>query len=189
MKGLNYRGLLPENGLIAVLGKDIEEGLVKAVAYAQAEGKKVFLAPLTPKQVDLVFKLDVDTRKGYPDYFYVELDFEPREGYFTVGNCDSPMLLRLYEMGADKTVVFLRRKYHTVSVEYTSFLREEIEPIISLFGEIVARRENAHENTVVDIVPLIEDVEELRKKLKDIPGVAEVGIFPIVPYKKIVLKR
>ena len=121
MKELNYRGLLPDIGSIAVLGKDIEEPLIRALSYKIA-------------------------------------------------------------------IVFLRNKYHTISVEYTSYLSDLIEPIISLYGEVVSRRETACGNTVVDIIPVEEDVEELRKLLKEVPGVVEVGIFPIIPYKKIVLK-
>ncbi|NPA86949.1 MAG: ribose-5-phosphate isomerase A [Candidatus Diapherotrites archaeon] len=188
MREFNYVELLPRRGVIAVLGKDVEEKIMRAAAYAREEGKKLKVVPLNPRQAELAQRLNIPTVHGYPDYFYVLLDFEPMENLFTVGNCDCPMLLRLYEMGAEKTVVLLRRKYHTVSVEYSTYLSHLIEPIISLYGEIVARRENPFGHRVVDIVPIEEDPEELRRLLKEVPGVVEVGILPIIPYRKIVLK-
>ena len=188
MRELNYRSLLPKRGTVAVIGKEIWEPIVRAIAYAQSEGDKVYLIPVSPSQAKLGLNLGIEMKKGFPDYLFLLVDFEPSEGFFTVGNCDCPMLIRLYEMGAEKTIIFLRKKYHTISVEYYSYLREEIEPIISLYGEIVARRGSPLGSTVVDIVPSEEDIEELRKMLKEVPGVLEVGIFPILPYRKIILK-
>ncbi len=188
MRALNYRHLIPERGTVAVIGKEIWEPVVRAVAYAQSEGDKVYLVPVTPEQARLGISLGIEMKRGFPDYLFLLLDFERGEGLFTVGNCDCPMLMRLYEMGAEKTIVFLRKKYHTISVEYYSYLREEIEPIVSLYGEIVARRESPIGTTVVDVVPTEEDVEELRRLLKEVPGVLEVGIFPILPHRKIVFK-
>lgn len=189
MKALNYRGLLPEVGTVAVMGRDIEDPIIRALAYEQAEEKNLYLIPLTPEQMVLAQRLGIETKKGYPDYMYMEVDREAKEGLFVAGGTEYPMLMRLYEMGADRTIVFLRNKYHTVSVEYVSYLREEIEPIISLFGEIVSRKENGLGNTVVDIVSTEEDMEFLRSKLLDVPGVVEAAIIPTIPYKKIVLRR
>jgi len=189
VKAINYRGLLPDVGTVAVAGKNIEDPIIRAIAYEQAEDEKnVFLTPISPEQMILAQKLDIEIRKGYPDYMYIEMDREPKEGIFIAGAMDYPMLTRLYEMGADRTIVFLRNKYHTISVEYVSYLREEIEPIISLFGEIVSRKENGLGNTVVDIVPSEEDVEFLRSKLLEVPGVVEAGIIPTVPWKKIIIR-
>ena len=188
MKELNYRNILPDIGTIAVMGETVEDPLIRAMAYEIAEGKNLKLIPTNPQQISLAEKLDIPIVRGFPDYFFFEADREPKEGYFTIGKCDSPMLLRLYEMGADKTIVFLRNKYHTISVEYTTYMSDIIEPVIALYGEIVARRETPYGNNVVDIVPTEEDVEELRKLLKEIPGVAEVGIIPTIPYRKIFWK-
>lgn len=189
MREINYVGLLPERGTVAVIGRTLEEPIIRAASLKNAEGARLKIVPTSPKQADLAIRLGLETETGYPEYLYLLLDFEVREGLFTVGNCDCPMLLRLYEMGADRVIVFLRKRYHTVSVEYTTYLSDKIEPIISLYGEIVARRENSFGNTVVDIVPVEEDPEELRRLLKEVPGVVEVGILPIIPHRKIVMKR
>ncbi len=189
MKEINYAGLLPNRGTFTVIGKEVEEALIRAASLKNTEGSSLKLVPISPKQADLATRIGLETELGYPEYLYILLDFEVKEGLFTVGNCNCPMLLRLYEIGADKTIVFLRQRYHTVSVEYTTYLSDKIEPIISLYGEIVARRENSFGNRVVDIVPIEEDPEELRRLLKEVPGVVEVGILPIIPYRKIVMKR
>ncbi len=182
MKEINYEELLPEDGVIAVMGRNIWDPLLRAAAY-----KNLKVIPLTPDQWRLITSLNIPSVKGMPDYFYIEMDWE-KTGFFTVGYCESPLTLRLYETLSDRVVVFLRRKYHTVSVEYLSHLREDVEPAISLVGEIVARRENFHGNTVVDIVPYEDDMEFTRSKLKDVPGVLEVGILPTIPHKKIVIR-
>ena len=64
-----------------------------------------------------------------------------------------------------------------------------IEPLIALYGNTFYRRESPFGNSVIELVPDVDDVEELRTKIKDIPGVIEVSIIPTIPYKKIYLKE
>ena len=170
------------------MGEVFEEPFVRALALKQAEGQRVYLVPLTPSQSELALRLGVETRRGFPDYMFLEVDHELDEDVFSLGGAVSPLLARLYERGAERTIVIERKKYPTVSVEYATSLREEIEPIISLYGEIVARRRSPLGTTVIDIVPFLDDPIEVRSILKDQPGVLEVGVFPLEPYRRIVLR-
>ncbi len=178
--------LLPESGSVAVFGEEIEERLIRSIPHAERD---ISLVPLTPDQVKLALSLDIPIMEGMPDYLYMVADFEPKEGYFTVGRCPSPFKLRLAEIGAERVIVLLRQKYRTVSVEYLPFLHDDIEPLIALYGNTFHRRESPFGNSVIELVPDIDDVEELRSKIKDIPGVIEVSIIPTVPYKKIYLRE
>ncbi len=189
MKAFNYAGLLPKKGTIAVLGDEIEEILLKAVAYVNSEedrNLKVF--PLTPSQTAFLEEYDIEQDYDYPDVFYLEADRLTGD-YIVTGNSYSPSLASFMLFVSHENVVLLDEKYHMLSVEVLSHAYSYVEPLVSMYGEIVDTKETHLSSSVVRIVPYRWDVEHLKIQIESMPFVVGVGIFEDRGYRKITIKR
>ena len=188
MREINYVGLLPKEGIIAVMGRDLEVPVIKALAYAREEDKDLYLFPLSPAQSDLAsfYKIPVETE--FPDMFFLQADRKYGD-VIVAGRLYSPSLARLMLRVSHEPVVFLFDRYHTFSVEYVGSLTKVSESIVSVYGEIVDRR-NTHLGTVVaELIPYRDDYPFLRGAITSEPLVVDVGIFEDEGYKKLLVKR
>ncbi len=188
MRELNYTTLFPREGSVAIYGRRMEEDLLRALGYAQAEGSNNPFIPITASQYVKAKELGLRIASGYPDYLFLEVD-RYEGGNAVAGRVDSPLLMRLYEMVSDRVILLETRYYHTITVEYIPTVFHHVEPMILLYGDIVERKKNALGHYVAEVIPTESNLDFLREKLREIPGVVEVSIVPTLPFRRIEVWR
>ncbi len=182
MKALHLRELLPNDGSIGISGGVLEEQLIKAIGYKNAEGASLSLVPTTPRQARLAQSLDIPVEHGYPEYFILQCEGEGPH-YFLESTTDSVFADRMLALLSEHLWVLVTKNEDTFLIETVQLYSSKIRESLQVYGEILKEAHNSIGHRLFLFKPFVKDYVELASALREIPGVIDVGVYREVPEK------